>query len=132
MICVAGTRVRSGAGGIELPARGVVGEIFLGPGQYHARADGIEHRLRHDHKRHLVLGAGSGVQLLEQWLVSQVYLDGGAFKDDYIIARVEMDGYGGILGQVARFARRADGTEVDGTVDPEAPDRDGVRAAVGA
>jgi hypothetical protein len=119
-------------GNIELPAGGVVGEIVFGPGQHHARADGVEHGLRRTHKRHFVLGAGSGVERTDPRLVVEVYLGGGAFEDDYIIAGFKMDGYGGVLGQIAGFARSAGGTEVKGSVKPKTPDGNGVRTAIGA
>jgi hypothetical protein len=69
---------------------------------------------------------------LDSRLVANVYFDGGAFKDDYIVAGFETDGYGGVVSQVAGFAGRAGRSEVEGSVEPKTPDRDGVRTAIGA
>ncbi len=82
------------AGHIEFPSGGIVGKILFGPSQHHAGPDGIKHDLRHDHKGHLVLGAGSGVQLHNGGRIADVNFLGTAFENDYIIAGVEMDRYG--------------------------------------
>jgi len=70
----------------------------------HARttrgADRVENDLMRGHKRRLVLGSGSSIQLLELRLIGEVDLDGGAFQDDYIVAGVERDGDACVLSQV--------------------------------
>src|ERR1700686_196258 len=125
-------RVYSGFGRFKLPAGGIVGKIVFGPSQYDARADRIEHDLWRDHQRHLVFSAGSGVQRLEPRLVGEIDLDGSAFKDDDIVAGIEVDGYGGVVSQIASFPRSAGGAEVKGPVEPKAPHGNGMRAAVRA
>src|SRR5580693_3343619 len=119
-------------GSIELPAGGVVGKIVFCPSQHDAWSNGIEHNLRRGHQRHLVLGARSRVEWREPRLVGKVHLNGVAFENDDIIARLEVNGHCGILSQVAGFARCAGSAKEQGSVDPKTPDGDGVRATIGA
>jgi hypothetical protein len=53
-----------------------------------------------------------------------------SFEDDYVVARFEVYGKCRILGEVSGFTRRASGAELEGSIKPESPDRDGVRTAI--
>src|ERR1700757_2242607 len=125
-------RTYSGFGRFKLPAGGIVGKIVFGPSQDDARADGIEHDFWCDHQWHLVFSTGSGIQRFESRLVAEIDLDGRTFKDDDIVAGIEVYGYGGVVSQIASFPRSAGGAEVEGSVEPKAPHGNGVRTAVRA